>query len=511
MSPMALEQHEANVRQLAGERPPPPPDPWPTLDGLARHGLAGDVVDAVEPVSEADPVAVLVQFLAAFGNACNRGAYFTVESATHHQNLNVLLVGQSSRGRKGTSWKQVLRLFQEADADWARTRVLSGLSSGEGLIWSVRDPIYRQAAVREGKQVVRYEQQLEDAGVEDKRLCALAEEFGSLLRVMKRESNTLSAVLRQAWDGVDLRVLTKVTPAVATNPHVSVIGHVTQDELKRELDRVELMNGFLNRFLIVCARRSKELPEGGQVNGTAFRRLAGDLRLALDHGRTVGELRRDEAARAYWPTMYSQLTADRPGMLGAATARAEAQVARLAMIYAVLDLASEIRVSHLDAAFALWKYCEGSALYLFGQSTGDPLADEMLRALTDAGAAGLTRTQITGDVFRGNRSKVELDRALTTLERAGLARAERVAHGRGRPAERWISSSRSFLSSPQVDSEEEGDTPDSAIQTYEINEVRDSVRTLGSVLADEERSISEAGPGLEDIPPDWLPPGGEGE
>jgi hypothetical protein len=46
----------------------PPEDPWPDPpDGAAYHGLAGDVVRAIGPHSEADPVALLVQLLVAFG------------------------------------------------------------------------------------------------------------------------------------------------------------------------------------------------------------------------------------------------------------------------------------------------------------------------------------------------------------------------------------------------------------------------------------------------------------
>jgi hypothetical protein len=54
-----------------------------------------------------------------------------------------VLVGKSSRGRKGTAEGRVRQLMQYVDEDWVRDRKQSGLSSGEGLIWAARDPIKR--------------------------------------------------------------------------------------------------------------------------------------------------------------------------------------------------------------------------------------------------------------------------------------------------------------------------------------------------------------------------------
>jgi hypothetical protein len=445
---------------------------WPEADPAAFYGLAGDVVRRIEPTSEADPLALLVHFLVAFGSACGRGPYFPVESTRHHLNIFALVIGRSSRGRKGTAQQNVWRPMTEADATWATTRVLSGLSSGEGLIWAVRDPIYKTVPIREGKRVVGHEPQLEDPGVTDKRLCIIEPEFGSTLRVLKRDGSTLSATVRQAWDGSDLRVLTKNSAAVASGPHISILGHVTQDEFRRELDRVELANGFINRFLLVCVRRSKELPEGGAPDPVTMRLLANDIGLALDFARSAGELRRDAAARGLWLEVYSDLTADRPGLLGAITARGEAQVTRLSCLYAVLDRSATIRPEHLEAALALWRYCEDSARYLFGDSTGDPVADEIYRALTSA-TEGLTRKEIR-DLFSRNRSKEELDRALATLERFGLASQREDSGGPGRPIERWVRSFRSFKSSASGETETGAEQRNRSSETFKSSPATDA-------------------------------------
>src|SRR5215211_7686968 len=85
----------------AGSVPQPPN--WPVLAEEACHGLPGDIVRAIEPHSEADPVAVLANLLCGFGNAIGRGAYFRVGADEHHLKLNSGLVGPTSKGRKGMS------------------------------------------------------------------------------------------------------------------------------------------------------------------------------------------------------------------------------------------------------------------------------------------------------------------------------------------------------------------------------------------------------------------------
>jgi hypothetical protein len=108
-------------------------------------------------------------------------------------------------------------------------------------------------------------------------------------------------------------------------------------------------------------------------------------------GRKVGELQRSEKARELWYEVYNELSEGKAGLLGAVTSRAEAQVMRLACIYALLDGVKIIKSVHLEAALAAWKYAEESARFIFGDSLGDPVADELLRALRKS-PHGLTRT-----------------------------------------------------------------------------------------------------------------------
>jgi hypothetical protein len=109
------------------------PPGWPAAPGpAAYHGLIGEIVKRISPETEADPVAILTQLLVAFGTAVGRDAYFEIEATRHHPHEFLLLVGESSRARKGSSWDHVRRLICEADPT-LHARILTGLSSGDYL------------------------------------------------------------------------------------------------------------------------------------------------------------------------------------------------------------------------------------------------------------------------------------------------------------------------------------------------------------------------------------------
>ena len=405
---------------------------WPEpMAEEAFYGRAGDIVRAIEPHTEADPVALLVNTLACFGNAVGRTVHGVAEADRHGCNVFSVMVGETAKGRKGSSHGHVHELFKRIDPGWADARIMGGLSSGEGLIWAVRDPIEKQEAVKEkGKRTGDYETVIVDEGEDDKRLLVYEPEFAGVLRVMARDGNTLSAVIRQAWDTGDLRTMVKNNPAMATGAHISILGHVTKDELLRYLSDTEAGNGFANRFMWFCVRRSKALPEGG---GTPdYQRLVQPLHDALVGARKLGHLQRDSEAREVWAAVYPELSEGKPGLFGAVTARAEAQVLRLSVLYAAMDGAEAIRLPHLKAALAVWDYAEASARYIFGDATGDLIADQIMDSLR---RGELPRTAIN-KLFQGHAKSYRIAQALNTLLLAGKARLERRETD-GRTAEIW--------------------------------------------------------------------------
>jgi hypothetical protein len=272
----------------------------------------------------------------------------------------------------------------------------------------------------------------------DKRLLVVETELASVLSRIDRQGNTLSPIIRQAWDDGMLAVLTRKNAERATDTHVSVIGHITCDELRRRLGRTEVANGFANRFLFIAARRSKLLPEGGRIDETYFEAFALRLAKVVRDARNVGEMRRDEDAGALWADVYAELSEDRPGLYGAVVARAEAQVTRLSCIYALLDASRIVRRPHLEAALALWMYADASAQFVFGPSSGEPVEDRLFAAL-QVTPEGMTRTEIR-DLFSRDSSKAFIDAVLSSLENRGLVelRIEKKSGLPGRPVHRWF-------------------------------------------------------------------------
>jgi hypothetical protein len=143
----------------------------------------------------------------------------------------------------------------------------SGLSSGEGLISNVRDPMTERVRKRDG-EIEDEDDAAEpdedgfvtrtiDPGVEDKRLLIVEQEFAQPLRLMRREGNPLSQYLRTLWDSGRAAAMTRHSPLKATNAHVSVLGHIVVEELQKEMHSVDWYNGFANRFLFACVRRSR--------------------------------------------------------------------------------------------------------------------------------------------------------------------------------------------------------------------------------------------------------------
>lgn len=441
---------------------------WPQpLRPEALHGLAGEIVTTIEPETEADPAAVLVSLLVAYGNVIGRSAGWKVGGTFHATNVNVLLVGPTSSGRKGTAGDEALRVFEQVDPEWCRRRVVSGLSSGEGLVWQVRDPITKRRKAKKD-EIPNYPdgfvEEIDDPGEADKRLLVIEAEFSQALKVMQREGNTLSPTVRRLWDRGDAQSMVKMSPGKTTGALVSIAGHISAEELRRQLGDAEIANGFVNRFLIVCSRRSKRLPFGGNLSDAKLATFVPRLQAAVEHGRGSRALNMDAGARTAWLRLYGDLDTEWFGMLGAVLRRGVPTVRRLSVIYALLDCAPAVREEHLHAAVALWRFCEESARFVFGDALGSRLADKMRQALNAENGEWLTREQLRKAAGSNSIPAAELDVALRLLLDHGLAESRRDDATGGRPAEKWRSTE------PREGSE---NPPESEARAWEEREERE--------------------------------------
>lgn len=376
-----------------------PANPRPQFADQDLYGPAGEIIRRLRPFTEADPAAMYAQLLVGLGSLIGKGAYFVADGAKHHANLFVVICGRTSKARKGTSWARVKNVLSALDDLWLSTRAKSGVVSGEGIIEAFRED-------------------------EDKRLLLIEGEFGQVLQCMKRDGNTVSVILRQAWDGASIAVLRRKDPIDVEGAHISMIGHITLPELHRLLANVEISNGLANRVLWIYADRERLLPEGGsQADITA---PLAQLHDAIMAARDRGQMHRDPQARELWSRLYADLSQEPPGKLGEILSRGEAQVMRLALLFALLDRAPAIESRHLQAAMAFWRYAEASTAHIFADTVTDRKALRILEALKQG---PLTMSDIH-KLFCNNASRADIEAALSAI--AHLIMIETGGNGGGK-------------------------------------------------------------------------------
>lgn len=394
--------------------------PPPTLDEAARHGLFGEILDLLEPSTEAEPAAVLVSLLVGFGVMCGAGPVVTRGPEKFPAKTFAVIVGASAKARKGTSWSVARSFLARVDDDFfsgPTMRQMTGLSSGEGLIARVRD---------DTPQI---------GHTHDPRCFVIEAEWGKVLRVSARQGNTLSSVYRECWDCSPLGVATKNDAISSSSHHIGIIGHITAPELRAELDTISISNGLANRHLWVFVERTKVLAEPPDLDEVQLGLLASRMRAALTNARSLTTVPLSRGANRLWADLYPEIESRDPaGIVGDLTSRGTSHILRLALIYALADQATEVSAEHMLAAKAVWDYSEASVFHLFGDRLSDNVAQRLLEAVRQAGDGGLTSRQVFA-VFSGNITSERIQTAIQLLERHGLAHQMTLSAGTqgGRP------------------------------------------------------------------------------
>ncbi|MDR3361438.1 MAG: DUF6371 domain-containing protein, partial [Desulfovibrio sp.] len=409
---------------------------WPLFPVAACPGIVGDFVHLATRDSEADPAAVCVTMLTRFaaevyGHAEGKGPHMYIGETLHMPRLFVVICGNSSKARKGTSLSPVNKLFTR---EYCQPSDMAGLplsaresggplSTGEGLACQVKDESEEE---RQRRQRMNPNEPLRGSG--DKRLMIQDEEFASGLACTKREGNTLSMGLRCFWDSGDYAPLTKNNPVRVKNAHICIITHITMQELAVALADVQAFNGFGNRFLWICARRSKLVPLPSRMPVEELASIQKELWRLVARAQQCGLVTMSAAAQKQWAGTYQELSREHSGIAGSIINRAEAQTMRLALIYALLDGQDSIQEKHLGASLALWRYAQESALYIFGDKSADPLEEKILEALKQG---PLSATELSA-VFCRHVPKDRLQPLLQQMEARQRISITRQKSG-GRP------------------------------------------------------------------------------
>lgn len=407
---------------------------WPTpLAQEAKNGVIGRFLRLVMPSTEADPNALLIQFLVFFGNFLGRTVKVVNGSMEQYPNLFTVVVGATGTGRKGTGLTEIKRISRVSMPEYHRNCFKSGATSGEGLVHHVRDEV---TATKKDPETGEEREEVVDSGVADKRIIFCEPEFQQVLTAGSRAGNNLSSMMRSAWDGEPLETASKNKPCRSLEHSISLIGQITKEELRSSFSATDMANGFANRILWVMSRRSKMIANPKPIDRDELGQIGMELVRRKDFAKSVEEIHFSEDARIVWEHMYAEL--DRQlseSTYGKVISRNASQIYRISLIYAVLDESKEILPNHLSAARAVWEYCLDSAFYVFGDMEGSPVQRKILAALSDA-PNGLTKSQIM-DIFGRHKLANNVDEELEELRRRGILESVVEPTG-GRNATRWF-------------------------------------------------------------------------
>lgn len=384
---------------------------FPVIQEGAYFGITKEITTKACEFSEAPKIGVFSAFIAHFSAMVGRDVYFPLGDFDLHCRPFQLLVGKSGKARKGTSEYLVERVFIEVNKLIAEPLAIhsGGLSSGEGVVYAIRDR-------SENKKEI-------DEGVPDKRLLVIESEFANVLVNCKRESSILSGILRNLFDGKRIAPLTKNNRIQASAPHVTLMGHITSSEFKRKIkSSTEASNGLLNRFLIFMVRRDKLCALPRRTSQEAIKGLADQIAEIVNcikrNPKLPIEMTLSVEAKDYWENAYKFITAEHEGIIGDLSSRHDTYILMLSMIFALLDKRFEIHKVDIERACIWIDYAQQSLRYLFSSSEAQAkeeelqtLADSILEKLKEQ---PMSRSEIR-DAFNRHKKSSEIQDALSLL------------------------------------------------------------------------------------------------
>lgn len=389
------------------------------------HGVLGQIVGQARGYTEADDVGVLGSLLAGVGMVIGPDPHVMVGSTRHSLLCWPLLFGSSGSGRKGEA-TATARQFLNSSALEFSSLVVGGLSSGEGLIERLKDPVEVDPDSKR--------KQPEWLGTDDKRLLVIESEFGSVLARAKREGSTLTSVLRQAWDGDRLSVMNRAA-LTASSSHVALIGHITPKEFRLRLAEADMAGGLYNRFLPLYVEKSKRLPRPDPIPPELVFAATEQLRQCIGRARRVGQISLGPDAGELWDNeLYDEFAGDDEETVASEFLRRSApNTLRVAALYAALDGSDQITAEQLTAVGALVRYAVGSARYVLGHASRDVRIDRIRRRIEESPSGYLTRVEVS-DLFGRNLKADLLDELIEQVLADDTYAATKVASTGGRPA-----------------------------------------------------------------------------
>ncbi len=382
----------------------------PQADPVMFPGLLREVIDACCTNNEAVPVAVAINTLVRLSSLIGPTVYLQIGDERRLLNEFVLMIGPTGLG-KGASNHGPKRIFKQVEQFLELNFQLQlqagkgngvgcypllkvhtgGLSSGEGLAAALDDGNADDTRSRQ---------------ITDKRMLAFEPEFANVMNMCQRSGNILSMVLRNAFDGSDIKPLTKRDKVQVTNPYLCLIANITAGELaSHEQSATMSNNGMLNRFLILWQQPVCEVPFPDPMDNDKTDQLAQKLSECILIARNKNHdthykkmpaaaraIKLDKGAIQYWTTHYGRLL-NRPDcdQVMLLTRRHRLHAMLIASLLAILDHRLEIGVRDLTSALAWCEYSRRSVIYAFNSLQEQNVAirrhnlsSQLLNAIRDA-------------------------------------------------------------------------------------------------------------------------------
>lgn len=391
---MPRSNRDREVREAATDKAPPPPVPVPDKEMFT--GILGEIAHAADPGTEADIVGIYASLLGIAGTLIGNRPHARIGNRQHPLLVWPLLIGRTGAGRKGDAVDTAELIFSHSHPNLSDLTI-TGISTGEGLIWHVHDPVYSP----DGEY---------KSGTDEKRLFVSEDELGHVIAVASREGAILSSVLRKAWDGRTLQVPTRTNPYKATKPHIGIVAAITPTEFRARVTHRDMASGLWNRFLPLFVERREliALPEG--LGPELLYEFGGRLVKAISKASEFNRIGLSNAARDLWTDKLYPEFADlmnEEGPVADFMERSAPYCRRLSALTGVLKGDRKIGEEDLRAAAALVRYSISSARYVLGVKERDPKLDRLQRAVDEAYPGGLSGEQMR-DLFNRNLTKEEL-------------------------------------------------------------------------------------------------------